>query len=143
MDSNPAWVPGTNPTPPGSIRSARDIALGLRLIEESARAGNPAAALDSNLMACRLLGVGVATAITSLQRAGKLPACGTPDWVRLVDLAEHGQVSIAPVLLIAADEYACEDVVEARLRGAAAARPVASVPAPASVGDELRQMGLL
>jgi hypothetical protein len=145
METNPAWVPGTNPTPPGSIRSAQDIALGLRLIEAAARAGDTDASLGSSLMAARLLGVGVATAITALQRAGKLPACDTPEWAQLVELAEDGQVAIAPVILIGADRYACDDVVERRVRGAAAARATAAipVPAPASVSDGLREMGLL
>jgi hypothetical protein len=124
------------------------VALGLRLLEESARSDDPDYSLDRSIAAGRLLGPGVAGAITTLQHAGKLPPCGSPEWARLVDHAEHGQVSIAPVLLIGDDEYACEDVVEARVRGKAGPPPLpAPMPAaraePVSLQDEFRNMGLI
>jgi hypothetical protein len=108
---------------PASIRNAKDVAHGLRYIEEAARAADPDYALSRTLQAVRLLGPVVTGAITALQRAGKLPACGTREWARLTGVAENGQVSIAPVLLIGNGDYACEDIVENRIRGQAAPAP--------------------
>jgi hypothetical protein len=145
-DADVAWVPGTNPTPPASMYGARDVALGLRLIAESAQAADPDHTLAQSIAAGRLLGHGVVSAISALQRAGKLPPCGTPAWARLVDQGERGQVSIAPVLLIGADEYACASIVEERIRGNALPPPrPAAVPStePLSLQDELGKMGLI
>ncbi|HEY1700974.1 MAG TPA: hypothetical protein VGG75_14785 [Trebonia sp.] len=151
MSTNPAWVPGTNTTAEASIKSARDIALGLRALEQSAQAAAVDERLQRELLAGRLLGgVGVALAITDLQRTGRLPACGTEGWARLVDLAENGQVGIAPVLLIGDGDFACQPVVESRIRGRAAApvpapdlRPKQAAEKPASLAAEIASWGPL
>ena len=141
--ANPAWV---SPDPKGAAaaRSGKDVALALRLLDQSARAWQ----LDRdysfarNRDAVRLLGPDTVLASLNLQEAGKFPMCGTAEWERLVALAEDGRVTVAPVFLIGADGYVCEDVVENRICGRAAKSP-AVAPDPASLRDEFRKMGLV
>lgn len=144
---NPAWVPGANPTAPGSIRSARDVALGLRAIETVERTDDPDYGLNQSILANRFLGLGVPNLIERLQRAGKLPACGTDEWDRLVALAEFGQIAIAPVLMIGDRDYACDPIVEERIRGKSAPAPASPPPpappkaAPVSLASEIAGWG--
>lgn len=51
-------------------------------------------------------------------------------------------MTVAPVFLIGADGYVCEDVAENRICGRAAKSPAAASD-PASLRDEFRKMGLL
>lgn len=132
------------PNPKGAVAShaGKDVALAFRLIEESARAWqfDHDYSLARTREAVRLLGPDAVLAILNLQDAGKFPMCGTPEWDRLVDLAEDGKVTVSPVFLIGDDDYACEDVVETRVRGESAA---STPPASMSLRDGFRSMGLL
>lgn len=113
------------PEPKVSAAARKDVALALRLIDQSARAWQ----LDREYSfarhseAVRLLGPDAVLAILNLQEAGKFPMCGTPEWGRLVDLAEDGKVTVGPVFLIGDEDYMCEAAVEARIRNKTAVSP--------------------
>ena len=143
MDTSSARVPGTSRTAPGSVRSGKDVACGLRAMETSKLTDDLDYGLNQSILANRFLGVGVPNLIERLQHAGKLPACGTDEWERLVALAELGQIAIAPVLMIGDRDYACDPVVEDRIRGGSAPAPAPPPPpappkaAPASLASEI------
>jgi hypothetical protein len=136
---NPAWVP---PTPRSAAAASTDnaVALALRLVDQSARAWPHDRDLALRLTgdAVGLIGPDAVVAVLDLQEAGKLPACGTAEWHRLVELADSGRVVIGTVLLIGDHDYVCEDRVADRIRQA---------PGPAvrsvSLRAELRDMGIL
>ena len=93
------------------------MGVALRLLDQSARAWQHDQPLALRLTgdAVGLIGPAAVLAILELQGLGKLPACGTADWERLVSLAEEGQVAIGTVLLIGDRDYVCADRVLERI----------------------------
>jgi hypothetical protein len=75
--------------------------------------------------------------IFRLQAAGKLPEPCMPEWLRLLELADAGDVEIATVILIRSHDYVCEDLMAERLH------PRLATDKPISLRDDLREMDIL
>jgi hypothetical protein len=121
------------------------MGVALRLLDQSARAWqyDEPRALSLTGDAVGLIGPAAVLAILELQGLGKLPACGTADWERLVSLADQGQVAIGTVLLIGDRDYVCDDRLLERIRQEPAAQPPPQQRPRASLLDELRDMDML
>ena len=130
-----AWVP------PRPRRDGSAVGVALRLLDQSARAWqhDEPLALRLTTDAVDLIGPDAVLAILEMQGLGKLPACGTADWERLVGLADEGHVAIGTVLLIGDRDYVCADRVIERIRQ----DPPAHLDPPVSLRDDLRDMGVL
>ena len=124
-----------------SPEQARPVAVALKLLDQAARAWPYNKDLTSRLTreATELLGPDAILTIFELQKAGKLPECGTPEWTRFIEMAQAGDVEIATVILIRDHEYVCDDRVAERVRQDAPTPPAE----PVRLADEMRAMGLM